>query len=157
MKAVVQRVSEAVVAVDGRDVGHCGKGLVVLVAAHRDDRPSEADRMADRIWGMRIFGDAEGRMNLSLKDLAAAGEPVGVLAVSNFTVYGDASQRRPSFVAAAPYAQGQELFERMVETLRALGCPVETGEFGAQMDVRLVNDGPVTLVVDVPPAGFGTL
>lgn len=148
MKAVVQRVSRASVSVEGAVVGQCLKGLLVLAAAHRDDTERNAEALADRVLGMRIFPDAEGKMNLSLRDLRAAGEAVGILAVSNFTVYGDPSQRRPSFVAAAPYDEGKRLFEAFVEGLRGLGCPVETGVFGADMQVELVNDGPVTLIAE---------
>lgn len=149
MKAVVQRVLEASVAVDGETVGEIGKGLVVLCAAHADDTEKEADKMADRVCGLRIFNDAEGKMNLALKDLD---EPASILAVSNFTVYGDARKsRRPSFVAAAPYDKGESLFARFVETLRGLGCQVETGVFGADMKVHLVNDGPVTVILEAEP------
>jgi D-aminoacyl-tRNA deacylase len=148
MRAVIQRVSSASVSVEGQVVGRCGKGLVVLVAAHREDSDSDAAKMADRVYGMRIFPDGDGKMNLSLKTLIDEGVEAGVLAVSNFTVYGDATQRRPSFVAAASFERGRELFDRFVDELRALGAPVATGEFGAQMEVAMVNDGPVTLIVE---------
>ncbi|MFN8218987.1 MAG: D-aminoacyl-tRNA deacylase [Fimbriimonadales bacterium] len=145
MRAVVQRVHSAKVTDDGKVVGSCGRGLLVLVAAHRDDTEANAAKMADRVWGMRIFNDEAGKMNLALKDLP---DPKGVLAVSNFTVYGDTTQRRPSFTESAPYEAGERLFNRFVDELRALGCNVETGVFGAHMDVELVNDGPVTLIAD---------
>lgn len=148
MRAVVQRVEQASVAVDGKVVGECGKGLVVLLAAHRLDTQSEAARMADRIWGMRIFNDSDGKLNLSLKDLSE-NESVGVLAISNFTIYGDASQRRPSFVESAGYEAGESLFGEFVAELKKLGCPVQSGIFGADLKVSLVNDGPVTIVVEV--------
>lgn len=148
MKAVVQRVSSASVSVNGEVVGRCGLGLVVLVAAHRDDGERDAARLADRVFGMRIFPDREGKMNLSLKTLIDEGVGAGVLAVSNFTVYGDATQRRPSFAAAASFDRGRELFDRFVEELRTLGAPVATGEFGAHMEVELANDGPVTLILE---------
>lgn len=145
MRAVVQRVSEASVNVDGATVGRCGVGLLVLVAAHRDDTEANADKMADRVAGLRIFGDAEGKMNLSLADVEGS-----VLAISNFTLYGDATKnRRPSFIEAAGYADGERLFEAFVAALVRRGVPVETGVFGAHMDVTLVNDGPVTIVLDV--------
>lgn len=150
MRAIVQRVFSGHVEVGGQVVGRCGKGLAVFAGAHFDDTIAEARKMADRIAGLRIFNDAEGKINLSLRDLHAAGEAAGVLAISNFTVYGDASKnRRPSFVEAAPFEKGRELFDELVEELRRLGCPTETGEFGADMQVHLVNDGPVTLVLDV--------
>lgn len=131
--------------VDGATVGRCGVGLLVLVAAHRDDTEANADKMADRVAGLRIFGDAEGKMNLSLADVEGS-----VLAISNFTLYGDATKnRRPSFIEAAGYADGERLFEAFVAALVRRGVPVATGVFGAHMDVSLVNDGPVTIVLDV--------
>lgn len=149
VKAVVQRVSQASVTVEGSVVGRCGKGLVVLAAAHRDDSEADGIKMADRVAGLRIFNDEAGKMNLSLRELLAQGEEVGVLAVSNFTVYGDTTKnRRPSFIASAPYEQGEKLFECFVEGLRSLGIPTETGVFGAHMDVSLVNDGPVTVILE---------
>lgn len=144
MRAVVQRVSESSVTVDGAVVGRCGVGLLVLVAAHRDDTETNADKLADRVAGLRIFGDAEGKMNLSLADVEGS-----VLAISNFTLYGDAlKSRRPSFIESAAYADGERLFEAFVSGLERRGVPVETGVFGAHMDVSLVNDGPVTLILD---------
>lgn len=144
MRAVVQRVSEASVTVDGAVVGRCGLGLVVFVAAHRDDTEDNAVKMADRVAGLRIFGDADGKMNLALGDVESS-----VLAISNFTLYGDAMKsRRPSFIESAAYADGERLFEAFVSALQRRGVPVETGVFGAHMDVALVNDGPVTLTLD---------
>lgn len=144
MRAVVQRVSESSVTVDGAVVGRCGVGLLVLVAAHRDDTEANADKLADRVAGLRIFGDAEGKMNLSLAEVEGS-----VLAISNFTLYGDAAKsRRPSFIESAAYADGERLFEAFVSSLQRRGVPVETGVFGAHMDVSLVNDGPVTLILD---------
>ena len=146
MRAVVQRVSQASVDVDGRTVGKIDKGYLVLVAAHRDDTEEDARKMADKVAKLRVFNDAEGKMNLALGDLDPAGQ---VLAVSNFTVYGEtAKNRRPSFIASAPYDRGNELYGMFVRELRSMGVHVETGEFGAQMDVSLVNDGPVTVVVE---------
>jgi len=147
MKAVVQRVSEARVVVEGQIVGACDSGLLVLVSAHRDDTELEAGKMAQRIVKLRIFNDKQGKMNLSLTDVQGS-----VLAVPNFTVYGEtAKNRRPSFTDAAPYEQGQVLFERLVTELRALRCRVQTGTFGAHMSVSLCNDGPVTVILEVPP------
>lgn len=144
MRAVVQRVLSAEVAVEGEVVGKCGRGLLLLVAAHREDTAANAAKLADRIAKLRIFNDSEGKMNLALADVE--GE---VLAVSNFTVYGEtAKNRRPSFIQAAPYDAGQELFEAFLNELRRLGMPVETGIFGADMKVSLVNDGPVTVIVE---------
>lgn len=144
MKAVVQRVAWARVVVQGEVVGQCGKGLVVLAAAHRDDTPEQAAKMADRVAGLRIFNDAEGKMNLALAAVEGS-----VLAVSNFTVYGEtAKNRRPSFTESAPYDLGKERFDQFVEALRGMGVPVETGVFGADMKVELLNDGPVTVIVE---------
>jgi D-tyrosyl-tRNA(Tyr) deacylase len=152
MKAVVQRVSWARVLIDGALVGSCGPGFLVLAAAGREDTAENAKKMADRIMGMRVFPDSDGKMNLNLasfeSSLRTLPEKPNILAVSNFTVYGDASQRRPSFGLAAPYEAGEVLFEQFVEELRSLGARVETGVFGADMQVELANDGPVTLVVD---------
>lgn len=148
MRAIVQRVSQARVLVEGKIVGSCGPGLLVLAAAHRDDSQQNATRLADRIRGLRIFSDEQGKMNLALADLPQ-GPEAQILAISNFTLYGEtAKNRRPSFVEAAPYDRGKELFETFVHGLTALGLRVETGVFGAHMDVELTNDGPVTLIVD---------
>lgn len=160
MRAVVQRVSTAKVTVNGETVAEIGVGLLALVGAHKDDTDQNAKKLADRVAGVRIFNDADGKMNLSLSQLPVhrsaiapppdshSSAPPSVLAVSNFTVYGDPSQRRPSFVAAAPYDRGKELFDAFVAHLRSLGVQVQTGVFGADMQVSLTNDGPVTLVVD---------
>jgi D-aminoacyl-tRNA deacylase len=155
----VQRVFSASVEVEGQVVGRCGKGMLVFAGAHVSDGEAEAAKLADRVMGLRIFADEAGKMNLSMRDLLGRGHPerstepvagCGVLAISNFTVFGDASKnRRPSFVEAAPFERGKELFDRFVEELRALGCPVETGVFGADMQVTAVNDGPVTLILEV--------
>lgn len=147
MKAVVQRVSSASVSVDGSVVGSIGVGLLVLAAAHRDDTEAEAGKLADRVAGLRIFNDEAGKMNLALRDVGGS-----VLAVSNFTVYGEtAKNRRPSFVEAAPYERGRELFDAFTAALRELGFTVEEGVFGADMKVSLLNDGPVTVILEVPP------
>ncbi len=148
MKVVVQRVAWARVSVEGRVVGECGPGLLVLAAAGKGDTLEMADKMADRVAGLRIFNDAEGKMNLALADLPPSGQS-RVLAISNFTLYGDVYvSRRPSFMRAAGYEEGQELFDRFVETLKTKVDGVETGEFGADMKVELLNDGPVTLAFD---------
>ncbi len=148
MRAVVQRVLSAQVSIDGEVVGRCGVGLLLLVAAHRRDTVAEAKKLADKAVGLRIFNDPDGKMNLSMKDI----ERSGILAVSNFTIYGDtAKNRRPSFMESAPYDEGKTLFEAFVEALRDVGATVETGVFGADMQVELVNDGPVTVILDAPP------
>ena len=146
MRVVVQRVSRAAVRVDGQTVGAIGRGFVVLAGfAPADTEPALA-WMAEKVAGLRLFGDAEGKMNLPLADVAGA-----ALVISQFTLYGDASKgRRPSFVCAAPPDLAERLYERFVGLLRAQGVTVETGKFGAMMDVELVNDGPVTLVIERP-------
>lgn len=144
MRAVVQRVSSASVSVDRKVIGEIGTGLLVLVAAGREDTEASAKKTAERVFKMRIFNDDTGKMNLALSEIGGS-----VLAVSNFTVYGDTTQRRPSFVAAAPYERGEELFGLFVSALREMGVVVETGEFGADMKVSLVNDGPVTVIAEV--------
>jgi D-tyrosyl-tRNA(Tyr) deacylase len=143
MRAVVQRVSAASVETEGKLIAEIGVGLLLLVGIHRDDDSTDALKLADRVVGARIFNDPGGRINLALK--AVDGE---VLAVSNFTVYGDASQRRPSFTMSAPYERGRELFEEFVSAVRNLGVTVKTGEFGAEMSVAICNQGPVTLIMD---------
>lgn len=127
--------------------GRCGPGFLLYVAAHREDTQANASKLADRVFGMRVFPDAEGKMNLALRDLEPSLQP-RVLAISNFTLYGDATQRRPSFVAAAPYEAGKSLFEAFVEALRGFGVVVETGVFGAEMEVESTNLGPITVIAD---------
>jgi D-tyrosyl-tRNA(Tyr) deacylase len=153
MRVVVQRVSSARVTVDGATVGEIGSGLLLLGAVHREDTVEKIERAADRCFGLRIFNDEDGKMNLSLTDLRGQGRSVGILAISNFTVYGDAGKsRRPSFVGSAGYDDGREGFHRFVQALSKLASPLEilvqTGEFGADMKVELVNDGPVTLIIE---------
>jgi len=144
MRAVVQRVSRARVTVDGRETGSIESGLLVLVGIAPEDGEPEAEWLADKLANLRIFNDDDGKMNLSLRDLAGA-----VLLVSQFTLYGDARKgRRPSFIRAAQGAEAAALYERCVASLRALGISCETGEFGATMEVELVNDGPVTILLD---------
>ena len=144
MRAVVQRVSRAEVRVEGRVVGAIGRGLLVLVGIARDDTPETGKVLAEKVANLRIFDDEQGRMNRSL--LEAGG---GVLCVSQFTLYGDCRKgRRPSYDRAAPPEAARALYESFVESLRAQGVKVETGEFRAMMDVELVNDCPVTLLLD---------
>ncbi|MGN7453252.1 D-aminoacyl-tRNA deacylase [Paenibacillus pasadenensis] len=144
MKVVVQRCSSAHVAVDGETTGRIGRGLLLLVGLTHEDGEADLRWMADKIAGLRIFEDESGKMNLSVKE--AGGD---ILSVSQFTLYGDARKgRRPNFMAAARPEQAEPLYEAFNEALRSAGLKVETGRFGAMMDVALVNDGPVTLVID---------
>ncbi|TMQ94163.1 D-tyrosyl-tRNA(Tyr) deacylase [Actinomadura soli] len=141
MRAVVQRVGQASVSVDGRVVGAIeGPGLLVLVGVTHDDDPGKARRLAAKLWGLRILQDEK-----SCSDVNAP-----LLVVSQFTLYGDARKgRRPTWTAAAPGPVAEPLVEAVVQELRVLGAKVETGEFGADMKVALVNDGPITLIVDI--------
>ncbi len=151
MRLVIQRVSEAHVTVDGEVVGAIGRGLLVLVGVHREDTERDAEYLADKTVHLRIFEDEAGKMNRSLLEVIEAGEDGGVLAVSQFTLYGDVRKgRRPSFGAAAPPERAEPLFEHYVRALRLRVKRVETGRFGAKMKVHLVNDGPVTLIVEHP-------
>lgn len=148
MRAIVQRVSGATVQVDGREVGRCGRGLMLLVGIHKDDTEAEATKLAAKVASLRIFSDHEGKMNLAITDFKD--EPYDILAVSNFTVYGDArKQNRPSFMNSAGFEKGQSMFDAFVGELRKLGIPTQTGIFGADMQVSLINDGPVTVILDV--------
>ena len=147
MKMVIQRVSRAEVRVDGRVVGSIGVGLAVLVGLEHDDGEDQLRRAARRLATLRIFSDDEGRMNRGLDEVGGA-----VLAVSQFTLAGSIRKgRRPSFDGAMRGEQAEPLFEFFLEALRAEGVEVETGVFGAMMDVELVNDGPVTLIWEEPP------
>jgi len=140
VRAIVQRVSGASVSVEGRPVSEIGPGLLVLLGVHRADGPEQADRMARKLAGLRIFEDGEGRMNRSVTD--AGGQ---ILCVSQFTLYGDTRKgNRPGFADAAPGEQAEPLYERVRAALGAAG-----GRFGAHMQVSLVNDGPVTLLIEV--------
>ena len=144
MRVVLQRVSRAAVRIDGQTVGEIGRGFVVLAGFAPADTEPVLAWMADKIAGLRVFADADGKMNLPLGEVGGA-----LLVVSQFTLYGDASKgRRPSFVDAAPPAQADALYQRFVALLKERGLPVETGRFGAMMEVELVNDGPVTLVLE---------
>lgn len=144
MRVVLQRVSRAKVTVDGRVTGQIGAGLLLLVGFAEGDTPDTLRWMAGKAVDLRVFRDDAGRMNRSV--LEAGG---GVLVVSQFTLYGDARKgRRPSFVGAAPPEVAIPLYEQFIDILKTLISPVETGEFGAMMDVELVNDGPVTLLLE---------
>lgn len=144
MRVVLQRVSRAAVRVDGQTVGAIGRGFVVLAGFTPADGEPALAWMADKVTGMRLFTDHDGKMNLPLADVGGA-----VLVISQFTLYGDAAKgRRPSFTDAAPAEQAEALYGRFVELLRQRHVPVETGRFGAVMEVELVNEGPVTLVIE---------
>jgi D-aminoacyl-tRNA deacylase len=144
VRVVLQRVSRASVTIAGQVVGQIGRGFLVLVGFTRSDEPAVIDWMADKIIGLRLFPDDEGKMNRALEEAGGA-----LLVVSQFTLYGDARKgRRPSFVDAAPPEHAVPCYERFVEALRRRGATVETGTFGAMMEVALVNDGPVTLVLE---------
>jgi D-tyrosyl-tRNA(Tyr) deacylase len=144
MRVVVQRVSQAHVIVDGSVTGEISTGLLILLGVGRDDTSPVAAGMAERIATLRIFEDDPRKMNRSLLDVKGS-----ALVVSQFTLYGDVrGQRRPSFVAAAPPEQAKKLYEEFAEALRRLGVTVATGVFGAMMSVELINQGPVTILLD---------
>ncbi len=147
MRVIVQRVARASVSIDGRIVGKTDRGLLLLVGFAEGDVTTDAspvEWMADKIAGLRVFGDDSGRMNRDLSDVGGA-----TLVVSQFTLYGDVRKgRRPSFVHAAPPDEAERLYNEFVNALARRGLRVETGEFGAMMAVELVNDGPVTLIID---------
>lgn len=149
MRVLAQRVIEARVTVAGKTVGAIGPGFLLLVGVTHDDTTAEADLLARKVANLRVFDDANGNLNRSALDLLTAGEPVGMLVVSQFTLYADCRKgRRPSFVAAAPPDIAAPLVDRFADDLRALGLPVKTGQFGAEMQIALVNDGPVTIWLD---------
>jgi len=144
MRAVIQRVTKAEVRVDGTPVGRIGPGLLLLVAVGKNDTPATGDALAEKVANLRVFDDDQGRMNHSLLDTHRE-----ALCVSQFTLYGDCRKgRRPSYDQAAPPEAAQGLFEGFTQALRGLGVRTETGRFRARMEVELVNDGPVTLLVD---------
>ncbi|MBZ5686061.1 MAG: D-tyrosyl-tRNA(Tyr) deacylase [Acidobacteriia bacterium] len=144
MRAVVQRVSRAKVTVNGWITGEIGLGLLVLLGVGRDDGESDVNYMAEKIAGLRIFEDADGKMNRSVLDVGGS-----VLAVSQFTLYGDVRRgKRPSFDDAAPPEAARQLYELFVERIRAAGLRCETGRFQEMMQVELVNEGPVTILLD---------
>ena len=144
MRAVVQRVSRAKVTVNGEITGEIGRGLLVLLGVGAEDTRADAAYLAEKIAGLRIFEDAGGKMNLSVAEIAGA-----LLVVSQFTLYGDVRRgKRPSFDAAAPPQAARELYEYFVEKIRAAGRRCETGRFQEMMQVELVNEGPVTILLD---------
>jgi D-tyrosyl-tRNA(Tyr) deacylase len=144
VKAVVQRVSRGSVSVDGKTRGEIGKGLVILLGVRNGDTPDDARYLAEKCANLRIFGDGQGKFNLSA--LEVNGE---MLVVSQFTIYGDARKgRRPSFIDSAPPEVAEPLYQEFMQHLRNLGLRVEAGEFGAMMNVEIHNDGPVTLIVE---------
>jgi D-aminoacyl-tRNA deacylase len=144
MRAVLQRVSRARVTVDGRVTGEIGAGLMILLGVGREDTSAVAASMGEKVSNLRIFEDDQGKMNRSLLEVKGS-----ALVVSQFTLYGDArGQRRPSFIAAAPPEQAKALYEEFCEALRKLGVTVATGMFQAMMSVELVNEGPVTILLD---------
>ena len=144
MRAVVQRVSRAAVTISGETVGEIGRGLLVLLAVAPDDAQPQVDWLAEKIAGLRVFPDDAGKMN---RDVTEAGGEM--LIVSQFTLYGDCRKgRRPSFLGAAPPEVAIPLYEAFARAVRGLGVAVATGRFGADMHVELVNDGPVTLIID---------
>ena len=148
MIGLLQRVSEARVAVAGEVVGAIGPGLMVLVCAERGDDERSAERLLERLLDCRVFSDADGKMNLSVRDVGG-----GLLLVPQFTLAADTRKgNRPSFTPAAPPEEGRRLFEHMLAKARASHAPVEAGRFGADMHVALVNDGPVTIWLRVDPA-----
>jgi D-tyrosyl-tRNA(Tyr) deacylase len=144
MRGVIQRVKNCAVVVEGRTVGETGPGLLVLLGVARSDEPADADYLAEKIGNLRIFEDRDGKMNLSLID--TRGE---MMVVSQFTLLADCTKgRRPSFIEAAEPEKAESLYERFADRVRGLGIPVRTGRFRALMAVSLVNDGPVTLIVE---------
>jgi D-tyrosyl-tRNA(Tyr) deacylase len=144
MRAVIQRVKRAEVRVNGNTVGAVGEGTLVLLGVGKEDTPEAAASLADKIVNLRIFDDEQGRMNRSLSETGG-----GLLCVSQFTLYGDCRKgRRPSYDQAAPPDMAHRLYEAFVESVRASGITVATGQFQAMMEVELVNDGPVTLLLD---------
>lgn len=144
MRALVQRVSEAAVRVDGEVLGEIGPGLLILVCAMQGDDDAKPKALAEKLTKLRIFRDEAGKMNRSLRDVAGS-----ALVISQFTLAADLRGNRPGFSTAAPPAEGERLYERFAEEVAALGIPVAKGRFGADMKVSLVNDGPVTIWVEV--------
>ncbi len=144
MRAVVQRVSEANVEVEGKEVGRIGHGILVLLGVGHDDEPRDADYLAEKVVHLRIFADEQGKMNRSLLEVGG-----GLLAVSQFTLWGDCRKgRRPSFVAAADPGKAEAIYDAFVHSARNLGVAVATGSFKEMMQVSLINSGPVTLLLD---------
>jgi D-tyrosyl-tRNA(Tyr) deacylase len=146
MRAVVQRVSQAEVVIDGASVARIGKGILVLAAISRQDTEKDLDWMARKIAGLRIFSDSQAKLNLSLQDIGGQ-----LLVVSQFTLYGDCRKgRRPSYSNAAPPAKAETLYNRFLEIIRQYVPDVKSGQFQAMMEVNLINSGPVTLIIDSP-------
>ncbi|MFQ3611010.1 MAG: D-aminoacyl-tRNA deacylase [Fimbriimonadales bacterium] len=146
MRAVLQRVRWAKVEVDGQVVGEIGIGVLILLGVHQSDTPDKASWLAQKVAGLRLFEDEQGKLNRSTAEVGGA-----MLVVSNFTLYGDCRKgRRPSFTESASYEQGEKLYHLFCERLQAEGVPVQRGVYGANMQVSLLNDGPVTLIVDTP-------
>jgi len=144
MRAVVQRVTHARVTVDNKVVGEIGHGLLVLLGVAKEDAETDADYLAEKITGLRVFEDSGGKMNLSMREAEGS-----MLVVSQFTLYGDVRRgKRPSFDQAAPPEKARQLYEYFVERIRTAGLRCETGTFQAMMQVELVNDGPVTILLD---------
>lgn len=144
MRAVVQRAASAAVSVNGGAPRSMGRGLVVFLGVTKGDGPEEVRRMAEKVAGLRIFSDENGKMNLSVGQVGG-----GVMVISNFTLGTDCKKgKRPSFDLAAPPGEAEPLYQRFVEAVREAGLPVETGEFGAEMRVMVENDGPVTIILD---------
>ena len=153
MKAVLQRVSEARVAVDGHTVGEIGPGLLVLVCAEQGDTQIQGDKLLAKILKLRIFSDAQGKMNHCVQDMDGRGTSGGLLIVSQFTLAADVTGgNRPSFTAAAAPDEGRRLYDALVVEARRQHGLVQTGVFAANMQVHLVNDGPVTIPLRVPPS-----
>jgi D-aminoacyl-tRNA deacylase len=149
VRVLVQRVRRASVTVAEETAGEIGRGFLLLVGVTLDDTAVAADLLARKVAHLRVFDDADGNLNHSALDLLEAGEPIGMLVISQFTLYADCRKgRRPSFVRAAPPAIAEPLVDGFADGLRALGLPVATGRFGAEMQVELVNDGPVTIWLD---------
>lgn len=146
MRAVLQRVSEASVAIDGVTVGEIGRGFMVLLGIHEEDRSEDVEYLVRKISMMRVFEDENGKMNRSLQDLATGGQ---ILSISQFTLYADTKKgNRPSFIKAARPEQAIPLYEAFNQGLRDAGLKVAVGQFGADMKVSLINDGPVTIILD---------
>ncbi len=144
MRSVITRVTSASVSIDGKEISRIGKGFLVLLGVHVDDTEEKAKKTADKICGLRVFEDENGKMNISPKDAGAE-----LLIVSQFTLYADCSSRRPGFTEAARPELSKPLYELVVKECRDRGFNVGTGEFGADMKVESINDGPVTIVLDI--------
>jgi len=143
VRVILQRVSRAEVRIGGEVAGKIGRGFVALLGVGRDDTAADAEFLVDRVIGMRIFADEAGKMNLALSAVGGA-----LLVISQFTLHADTSQRRPSFTAAAAPEEARRLYEKFLSLARERGVKVEAGRFGAHMEVELVNDGPVTIILD---------